>query len=85
MDYETVLASARKTGQCAVIVQSPQTCSIAEHVAFEIQRNAFGALKQPVEIISARAVPPPMAAPLELDNIPSVQRIADTVLKLLKG
>jgi len=85
MDTETVLASARKTGKCAVIVQSPRTCSFAEHVAFEIQRHAFGALQKPVEIISARAVPPPMAAPLELDNIPSVQRIADTVLKLLKS
>lgn len=83
MDHETVAASARKTGHCAVIVQSPQTCSFAEHVSFEIQRQAFDALKKPVEIISARAVPPPMAAPLEQDNIPSVERIAETVRKLL--
>ncbi len=84
LDQETIIQSVRKTGRCAVVVQSPQTCSFAEHVAFEVQRQAFAMLHKPVEIICARAVPPPMAAPLENDNIPSVQRIAETVLDLLK-
>ncbi len=84
LDIETVLKSVYKTGRCAVVIQAPQTCSFAEHVAFEVQRQAFAALKLPVEIICARAVPPPMAAPLEMDNIPSVKRITETVLTLLQ-
>jgi len=73
----------RKTGHCAVIIQAPLTCSFAEHLAFMVQRDAFSALKKPVEIISAHAVPPPMAAPLELENIPSVDRITRSVTNLM--
>lgn len=85
LDRDALVTSVNKTGHCAVIVQSPQTCSFAEHIAFEVQRQAFAAMNKPVEIISAHAVPPPMAAPLENYNIPSVERIAATVKQLLKG
>lgn len=83
LDQESIVNSVKKTGLCAIVVQSPQCCSLAEHVAFCIQQQAFRHLKKPVEIISARAVPPPMAVPLENDNIPSVERITDTVAQLL--
>ncbi|MCK5738911.1 dehydrogenase E1 component subunit alpha/beta [bacterium] len=83
MDTQTVCDSVRKTGHCAVIIQAPPTCSFAEHVAYTVQRDVFSALKQPVEMISACAVPPPMAAPLENVNIPSAERITSTVLKLM--
>jgi 2-oxoisovalerate dehydrogenase E1 component len=85
LDTELIRASARKTGRCAVVIQAPLTCSFAEHVAFDIQRNLFGELKMPVEIISAHAVPPPMATPLENENIPSPERIYKTVSGLLKN
>jgi 2-oxoisovalerate dehydrogenase E1 component len=85
LDTGTLHASVKKTGRCAVIVQSPLTCSFAEHVAFEVQRALFSFLKKPVEIISAYSVPPPMAAPLEHENIPSPERIFAAVQKLMKS
>ena len=85
LDTGTLLASVKKTGRCVVIVQAPLTCSFAEHVAFEVQRTLFSFLKKPVEIISAYSVPPPMAAPLENENIPSPDRIFAAVLKLMKA
>lgn len=84
LDTKTIYASVQKTGHCAVISQAPLTCSFAEHTAFKIQREVFAALKKPVEIISACAVPPPMAAPLENENIPSTDRISKTVIKLMR-
>ncbi len=85
MDSATVVDSVKKTGRCVVVVQSPLTCSFAQHVAFEVQRNAFPFLKAPVEIVSAHSVPPPMAAPLENENIPSPERISQAVRRLLGG
>ena len=84
-DTETVARSVEKTGRCAVIVQSPLTASFAEHVAFEVQSRAFGSLKKPVGIVSAYSVPPPMAACLEQENIPSPERIYRAAIGLLKG
>ncbi len=85
LDTDTVCRSVRKTGSCALVIQAPLTASFAEHVAFEVQRNLFRELRRPVEIISAYPVPPPMAAPLENENIPSPERIFKTVVRLLKG
>jgi 2-oxoisovalerate dehydrogenase E1 component beta subunit len=85
LDTEALARSARKTGRCAVVVQSPVTSSFAEHVAFEGQGRAFEALKKPVEIVSAHSVPPPMAACLEQENIPSPERIYRAAIGLLKA
>lgn len=85
LDTETIARSVSRTGKCAVIVQSPLACSFAEHVAFDVQRRLFASLQKPVEIISAYSVPPPMAAPLENENIPSAERIFKSVLDVMKG
>jgi 2-oxoisovalerate dehydrogenase E1 component len=85
LDTESLARSSAKTGRCAVIVQSPVTSSFAEHIAFEVQSRAFGSLEKPVEIVSAYSVPPPMAACLEQENIPSPERIFKAAMRLLQG
>lgn len=85
LDVATVRQSVRKTRRCAVVVQSPQTCSFAEHVAYEVQRGAFAHLKAPVEVVSSYGIPPPMAAPLEAENIPSPERIYGRVRELVRS
>ncbi len=85
LDTATVCRSVEKTGRCGLVIQAPLVSSFAEHVAYEVQRQAFRALKKPVEIISAYAVPPPMAAPLENENIPSPERIYRSVREMMRG
>ncbi len=82
LDVDAIINSVKKTGHVAIILQAPETGCFGEHIAFKIQENAFSYLKCPVKIIAARDVPPPMAAPLEYDNIPSVERIVDSVRKM---
>jgi 2-oxoisovalerate dehydrogenase E1 component len=82
MDTKTLLDSVKKTGRCVVVVQSTPACSFAQHVAFEVQRRVFPHLRAPVEIIAAHPIPPPMAAPLENENIPSPEKIVRAVEKL---
>ena len=82
LDVDVIINSVKKTGHVAIILQAPETGCFGEHIAFKIQENAFSYLKCPVKIIAARDVPPPMAASLEYDNIPSVERIVDSVRKM---
>ncbi len=85
LDTETICRSVKKTGRCAIIIQAPLTSSFAEHVAYEVQRSVFRDLRAPIEIISAYPIPPPMAAPLENENIPSPERIFKSVIRLFKS
>ncbi len=84
LDTKTVSDSVRKTGCCILVTQAPLACSFAEHVAYELQRIIFPALKKPVEIVSAFSIPPPMAAPLENENIPSPERIFKSIMTIMK-
>ena len=40
-------------------------------------------MKQPARIVAAYDVPPPMAEPLEMENIPSPEKICRNALELL--
>ncbi len=82
LDVDTIVNSVKKTGRAAIILQAPETGCFGEHIAFEIQEKAFSHLKSPIKIIAARDVPPPMAAPLEQDNIPSVERIVSSIKEM---
>jgi len=83
LDIETIARSVQKTGRAMVVVQAPEIGCFGEHILYEIQRRIFKDLKAPLKIVGARNVPPPMAQPLENDNIPSVDRVLSETRKLL--
>jgi pyruvate/2-oxoglutarate/acetoin dehydrogenase E1 component len=85
LDIELISKSVQKTGRAMIVVQAVYTGGYASHISHEITRTSFKALKEPVRILSAYDVPPPMAFPLESANIPSVDRIAATIREELKG
>ena len=83
LDIDTIAKSVNKTGRAVVVNQAPYTGSFASHISHEIQQNSFKNLKAPVRVVAAYDVPPPMARPLELENIPSVERILKNVRETL--
>ncbi len=83
LDIELISKSVRKTGRAMVVVQAVYTGSYASHISHEIARTSFSSLEAPVKILSAYDVPPPMAYPLEVENIPSVEKIVRTVKEQL--
>ncbi|MGQ9672889.1 MAG: alpha-ketoacid dehydrogenase subunit alpha/beta [Candidatus Aminicenantales bacterium] len=84
LDTTTICRSVKKTGYCTLVIQAPLMASFAEHVAYEVQKHVFRELRAPVEIVSAYPIPPPMAQPLENENIPSPERIFKSVLRQLR-
>jgi hypothetical protein len=83
LDIDLVAKSVRKTGRAMVVVQAPYTGGYASHISHEITRTCFDRLQVPVRIVSAYDVPPPMAFPLESENIPNVDRIARGIKEVL--
>ena len=79
LDVELLSKSARKTGRVLVVGQAVYTAGYASHISHEITRTSFKDLKAQVRILSAHDVPPPMAHSLEIENIPSSEKIARTI------
>ncbi len=79
LDVDTIAQSVRKTGHLVVIQQAPERGCFGEHIAYQLQQQVFTDLKAPIKIVAAHNVPPPMAAPLEEENLPSVEKIMDNI------
>jgi 2-oxoisovalerate dehydrogenase E1 component len=83
LDIDLIAKSVKKTGRALVVMQAPYTGGYASHISHEITRTCFDKLELPVRIVSAYDVPPPMAYPLENENIPNVDRIVRGIKEVL--
>ena len=82
-DWDTVLASVRRTKR-AVVVQEGWTFSgVAAEIAARVSAEAFDDLDAPVERVTSLDVPLPYARPLEAAVVPEAGRIAAAVKKVL--
>ena len=83
LDVDIMVNSIKKTGKACVIIQAPGKGSFGEHIIRRVQNEAFDYLKAPIKLVSAHEVPPPMAAPLEHENLPGHEKIVKNVRELL--
>ncbi len=83
LDEDLIVESVRKTGRLLVVCQAPKTGCFGEHIVFVAQSRAFDSLKAPARIVAAHDVPPPMAAPLERENLPSPEKVLRNIKELL--
>ncbi|MCK4515037.1 MAG: alpha-ketoacid dehydrogenase subunit beta, partial [Spirochaetaceae bacterium] len=79
LDIDLISESVKKTGRAMILGQAVYTAGFASHISHEITRTSFKELKAPVRILSAYDVPPPMAYPLEVANVPTSEKIAQTI------
>ncbi|MCE5238324.1 dehydrogenase E1 component subunit alpha/beta [bacterium] len=75
LDEDLINASVSKTGRLLCVQQAPEIGCYAEHIAYKAQEACFASLKAPVKIVAAHNTPPPMAATLEAEFLPSVDKI----------
>ena len=78
LDIETITASVRKTGRCAIVQEAPRTNGFAAEISSLIQERCFTSLEAPVSRITGYDVPFPYT--LENDYLP----LAPRVLKSLR-
>ena len=79
LDEDTVLESVEGTGRVVVVDEAHPRCSIATDIAALVAQKAFGALRAPIEMVTAPHTPVPFSGTLEDMYIPDAQRIVNAV------
>jgi len=84
LDEDSILESVEKTGRLVVIDEANPRCSLATDIAALVAQKAFGALKAPIEMVTAPHTPVPFSDALEDLYIPDAAKIEIAVLKLIE-
>jgi pyruvate dehydrogenase E1 component beta subunit len=85
LDLGTVIESVEKTGRLICVDEANPRCSIAADISAQVAQQAFGALKGPIEMVTAPHTPVPFSPVLEDMYIPTAERIAAAVKRTMAG
>lgn len=85
LDIDTVIESVEKTGRLVCVDEANPRCSIAADVAAQVAQSAFGALKGPIQMVTAPHTPVPFSPTLEDLYIPGAAQIVDAVRRTMGG
>jgi len=85
IDMDTVLESVEKTGRLVCVDEANPRCSIAADVAAQVAQEAFGALKGPVQMVTAPHTPVPFSPVLEDLYVPSAAQVVEAVKRTMAG
>jgi pyruvate/2-oxoglutarate/acetoin dehydrogenase E1 component len=83
LDLNTILGSVEKTGRLLVADEDAVRCSVASEICFQVQENIFKALKAPVGRVGNQNVPVPYTPVLEREVLPSAEKIAAGIRRVL--
>jgi 2-oxoisovalerate dehydrogenase E1 component len=84
-DREAVLGSVRKTGRCVIVHEDNLTAGFGAEIAATIVQEAFWMLDAPIERVAVDDVPMPYHPVLLEAVLPSVERIAEAVERVLQA
>ncbi|MGX9354141.1 pyruvate dehydrogenase complex E1 component subunit beta [Roseobacteraceae bacterium S113] len=82
IDYDTVLASVRKTNRCVTIEEGWPVGAIGNHLSATIMEQAFDYLDAPVINCTGKDVPMPYAANLERHALITTDEVIAAVKKV---
>jgi pyruvate dehydrogenase E1 component beta subunit len=85
LDTATILQSVEKTGRLVVVDQATRHASAAAIIAAEVASQGFGALKAPVELVTALDATVPYSEPMEQYLLPDEAKIAAAVQQVLEA
>ncbi len=83
IDYETVLASVKRTNRCVVVEEANPISALSSEIAYNVQRWAFDYMDAPVIRVNSKDLPLPYAPTLIEEILPSVKRTVDAVKAVL--
>ncbi len=83
LDADTILESVENTGRLVVVDQATPRCGMACDISALVAQEAFGALRAPIEMVTAPHTPVPFAQSLEALYIPDAQKVANAVKKTM--
>ena len=82
LDVDAIGRCARETGRVVVVHEAPKTLGLGAEIAARVVEEAFDHLEAPIARVTGWDVPYPPAT-LEALYLPSVERIADAVRRVV--
>jgi pyruvate dehydrogenase E1 component beta subunit len=79
LDFDTIIASVKKTNRLVTIEEGFPQSSVGDHIASQVMQRAFDHLDAPVITICGKDVPMPYAANLEKLALPNVAEVIEAV------
>ncbi|MFI7673495.1 alpha-ketoacid dehydrogenase subunit beta [Actinophytocola sp. NPDC049390] len=83
LDTDTILESVENTGRLVVVDEANPRCGMAADISALVVQEVFGALRAPIEMVTAPHTPVPFAQPLEELYIPDAQKVLSAVKKTM--
>jgi pyruvate dehydrogenase E1 component beta subunit len=83
IDYDTVIASVRRTNRLVIVEESWPLASIASELTFMVQKRAFDFLDAPVTRVMGGDVPLPYAPTLIEAYLPNPDRVIRAVKEVM--
>jgi len=83
IDSETILESVQKTGRLAIVHEAARTCGVGAEVAAIVADKGIYDLRGPIRRVTGYDVVMPLFR-REMDYMPSVRKITDTVREMLQ-
>jgi pyruvate dehydrogenase E1 component beta subunit len=84
LDFDTVLASIRKTHRVLIVEEQKPFCSVGAQLSDMIQREAFDELDGPIHRLCTVDAPAIYSPPVEIEQLPNVNRVLAAALAALK-
>jgi pyruvate dehydrogenase E1 component beta subunit len=84
LDEATILASVRKTHRVLLVEENKPFCGVGAQLAYMIQEQAFDDLDAPIKRLSAIDAPAIYSPPMEIEQLPTPQRILEAAIGVLK-
>ena len=83
IDYDTVVASVKKTNRMVFVEESWPLGAISSEMCYMVQKRAFDFLDAPVERVHSQDVPLPYSPNLIEESLPNAEKIIAAVNKVM--
>ena len=81
-DVDSLVETVENTGRLIIIDESAARCGVAQDIAAIASQEAFGALKEPIRIITPPHTPVPFSSVLEDAWIPQAGTVVEAALEI---
>jgi pyruvate dehydrogenase E1 component beta subunit len=82
LDEQTILDSVRKTHRAVLVDENKPFCGVSSQIATMIQEQAFDDLDAPVQRVCSLDAPAIYSPPIEVQQLPTVDRIIHKVVSV---
>ena len=83
IDYDTVIASVKKTNRLVIVEEAWPLASISSEITYMVQKNAFDYLDAPIRRITTADVPLPYAPTLIEESLPNIAKTVRVVKEVM--